>query len=108
MKFLLLIIFIVLVSSYFLIYKKYEDNSILNLKKSLQETNGIYIEKLLLLPISSFKNFANIKISKNIRMPSPIILIPNIGGNKLYHNNKKIWLNNNYFQIKNNSNKILG
>ena len=106
MRFLLIIIFSILVFLYFLIYKDYEDKSILNLKKSLQETNGIYIEKLLLLPISSFKNFANIQIPRSNSLSSPIILIPNIGGNKLYHNKKKIWLNNNYFQIKNNLDKM--
>ena len=105
MRILYLIIIVFIVFIYFLTNKKYNNNSILSLKKFLETTNGIYIEKLLLLPISKFKNFANIKISKHIKSPSPIILIPNIGSNKLYYNNKKIWLNSNYFQIKNDSDK---
>ena len=101
------IITICVILLYFLKWNFYNYNNLLfQIKNLLKETNGIIIEKLLLLPIIPFKKIARIKLSIRKKRLEPIILIPNIGGNKLYHNSKKIWFNNNYFLIKNNFNNL--
>ena len=102
---LLFITFVCIILLFFLKRHLYNYNNLLfQIKKMLKETNGIFIEKLLLLPITPLNKIIRIKLPIHKKPFQPIILIPNIGGNKLYHNSKKIWFNNNYFLIKNNCN----
>ena len=101
---LVIIIIIYIILLYFLKCYFYNyNNHLFHIKNLLKETNGIFLEKLLLLPITPLKKMTQIQLSIHKKPCKPIILIPNIGGNKLYHNSKKIWLNNNYLNNLNKS-----
>ena len=104
LSFIFLFFIIYFYTTFYKKYYKYNLIFLQNSKKLIKETKGYFKENLLQPPIIPIKNMVKLKLPINIKS-SPIILIPDICGSKLYYKNKlklnlnwkKIWFNINYF-----------